>query len=417
MISGPSAKFSPIVKQTISKNKITEPEFAAAISFSAPEEFDSSNHESGYSMLSKTFTKSKKDGKDDDSKYILDKRVLYHSLNNPLFKSKSLNFEDENESPRLVGDIYKISSPFESKWILSPKLTKLIDDNRNNLMDEFLKIFDSLKAKSLKERQSIMDSTPDSLFPAPSNLDLERYGNNLGGDTVDNLENLGKDQFNENIRDSANIFNDFKDESIFKELEEKPHLNEVSSVPNNSSYVGYNVQEVKTPQGVHGVMKIFDKNGLAQKIHYNEKGVLNQPTTSPTFPQIKSPIDKKKPIGDPNLHNVAKTAVNQLKPNTVSKLVPQQKNNTAIKTSKNIVTKKPLAPEVKQISVKIEGHNFSKNSSLDNPINNLKHPENILSDFLDQLNGVSDISNNANVRTDVHNTFHETISEKSYSYI
>ena len=369
-------------------------------------------------MLSKTFTKTKKDRKDKDSKYILDKRVLYHSQTNPLFKSKSLNFEDEDESPRVVGDIYKYTSPFESKWILSPKLTKLLDEKRNNLMDEFLNIFNSLKVKNLKGvERNPADSSTDSLFPAPSNLDLERYHNKLGEDTLDNLENLGKDQLNENIRDSANILKEFKDNAVFEDLNEKPRLNDVSANPKNSSYVGYNVQEVKTPQGVHGVMQIFDKNGLAQKIHYNENGVLNKSAANAKVPQIdKTLVGIKKNITDPNLHKVIKTAVNQLKPNTINKAVPQ-KNDSILKNSKEIATKKHAKPDIKQISVKIEGHNFSKNSSRNNAINDLKNPENILSDFIEQLNGVSDTSNNANVRTDVSNTFHETISEKSYSYI
>lgn len=371
-------------------------------------------------MLSKTFTNSIKDG-NDGSKFILDNRMLYHSLTNPLFKSKSLNLNDENDYPRAIGDIHKFSSPFESKWIFSPKLTKLVDEGKSPI-GEFQSIFHALKINQLDEHQeSAIELPPDSVFPAPSNLDLERY-NKLGDDSIDSLADLGKDQFDEIVKGSTDILNDIGDNTIFNSLKEKSSFNEV--LPMNASYVGYNLQEVKTPQGeVQGVMQIFDKNGLAQKIHYDDKGVISKTASNTTSLQnAKTKVTPSLKKDDKNpLHNVIKTAVNQLKQNSNVSKPNSPRTFTKINSSQNVSTKKPVIPEVKKITVKIEGHNFSNSSTPQQnhnlyPINELKSPENILTDFLQQLNGVTDVSDNANVRTDVHNSFHETVSENSYSY-
>lgn len=421
MFAGPNTRFSHNIKQTWDKSRLTSPEFSS-LALSPLGKFDSSKHHSGYSMLSKTFTNSLNDKKGKDhSKFILDDRVVYHSLTNPLFKSKTLNFNNEAEYPRIIGDVHKFSSPFESNWIFSPKLNKFVDKHKTTPLDDFHSIFHALKIDHLDEhKESAIEPPPDTVFPAPSNLDLEHYHNKLGEDSIDSLTNLGKDQFDEIIKDNTDILKDIKDIPILKDLTEKPSIGE-SKTPKNASYFGYNLQEVKTPQGkVEGVMQIFDKNGLAQKIHYDEKGVLNKTISNATTHSTKQ---KSASIPDKNhLHNVIKTAVNELKGNNTKSNGKSDLPNNHKNIGKNSATdfSKSTKPEVKKITVKIEGHNFSNSSSPqqnhNHAINELKSPENILSDFLQQLNVPSNTPENANVRTDVHNSFHETVSENSYSY-
>lgn len=249
---------------------------------------------------------------------------------------------------------------------------------------------------------SIFGQQYDTLL-SPSNLKLKFH----------NLDELGKKDSSELLKDfKGTPFSDIGDGDFlqggdFRLRSTSSDFGESDSTPKNNTFFAYNVEEVKTPKGeLQGVMHVYNENGLAEKIHYNENGVFNKTLANATqAQQANGTSTLKGKLGASVKNTVAKLP-------TVVKAADQAKKNESQKTSSTSTQK----PGVDKISVSFTGHNYSNSSVNPNENDPFDNPENVLAELVQQLNGKFNTPNRNgnNVRTDVQNSFHETVSESSY---
>lgn len=319
---------------------------------------------------------------------IPDTSIVYHSLTNPLFKSKSLNLEPH-------GDIHKISNPFESKWIVLPPLQETV---------KHVTTSPSLVFKR-KERNSLEDShlsPSDFRFKLLSNLKLKN--NSLLGNA-----------FHIHKNNSSKIKPNYTKLETFDDLSPKIISTTKSTPISQKSFIGYNFKEVKTSDGkTRRIMQVFDNDGLKENIEYNEHGVLNKSeNANVTLPE---PI-KISELNDTVLKNAIQKAVTYL----------HQRSSTTDSAGNVVADNRNRYPKSVVITTKTESDD-SAGSLLSNPISNFKYvnqprfhefaaPELILFDFLEQLQSFPyDIPRKEHFVSNDFGTFDESIRENTFFY-
>lgn len=320
---------------------------------------------------------------------IPDTSIVYHSLTNPLFKSKSLNLEPH-------GDIHKISNPFESKWIVLPPSQETVKHVTPNPSSVF----------KHKERNSLEDS-----HLSPSDFKFKLLSNSKLSNS-----SLLTNAFHIHKNNSSKIIPNYSKLETFDDLSPKIISTTTKSTPNSQkSFIGYNFKEVKTSDGkTRRIMQVFDNDGLRENIEYNEQGVLNKSeNANVTLPE---PI-KISELNDTVLKNAIQKAVTYL----------HQRNSTTGSAGNVVADNRSRHPKSVVITTKTESED-SAGSLLSNPISNFKYvnqprfyefaaPELILFDFLEQLQSFPyDISQKEHFESNDFGTFDESIRENTFFY-
>lgn len=287
---------------------------------------------------------------------IPDSKFVYHSLKNPLFKSKRLNIESENEDSSIISDIHKISSPFESNWIFFPG-SKLIENRK-------IPVFDTLSSPSYFNSKL----SNGKLFDNKSVLK----------EVTPNYDSIIKSDSGLSITTAS---------TTQKNAPQK-------------TFHGYNFKEVKTSDGkTHGVVQIFDEGGLKENVVYNEKGIVNN-SSAPNLNNgtLKNATEKINVIPSNDTKNIKQNAnissPSQIQPATITTYSEAVYTNSANNSSPN------------------EETNFNMPLSTD-----FATPEYILFDFLGQLNTFPFGRNNENFITNELNTFDESLNENAYFFM
>lgn len=324
---------------------------------------------------------------------IPESRFLYHSLENPLFKSNSLNLQSEDDNEPIISDVHKISSPFESKWIFFPTNKGLSGKGLGSSTFDFLK-----KSRGIR--------APPDLSPFSSSF--KSSNSSIFGDSKLNMKPFG---------------------SLAGTSAPAPTVDSTST---ENTFYGYNLKEVKTADGkTQGVMQIFDKDGLKKNVVYNEKGVVDQ--------TVKANATTKAP----NVVNASKTVPKVQQKNTPKVQPTTKPSNTAAssKAQKNITS--TAAAVTAAAAAAKQNANSTSPSTTEEPsywnqhftnftnyalpseeveynqpnTNSFATPEYILFNFLGQLSSVPFIPSNENFVTNELNSFDETVDENAFFFV
>ncbi|KAK7580541.1 hypothetical protein V9T40_001170 [Parthenolecanium corni] len=346
------------------------------------------NHK-GYTF-SEVFHNGVKDGSSTpaskNNEVIPESRFLYHSLENPLFKSNSLNLQSEDDNEPIISDVHKISSPFESKWIFFPTNTGLSGRGLGSSTFDFLK-----KSRGIRN--------PPDLSPFPSSFKLSN--NSLFGGSKLELKPFGS------LAGTS------------------APAQAVDSTSTENSFYGYNLKEVKTADGkTQGVMQIFDKDGLKKNVVYNEKGVVDQTVKANATKAANSANTNKPATKAPQKSTTPPKVQPTSKPSNTAASSKTQQNSTAIAAAKQNATSSSVPTTAEPSYWNQHFTNFtnyalpSEEVEYNQPhTNSFATPEYILFNFLGQLSSVPFIPSNENFVTNELNSFDETVDENAFFFV